>query len=586
MPKPQHRSALLLALLLLPLVLSLWQAALAGWDAQAWRSLWHDPQTLPALAMSLCSGLASSVLATAASAWLLSRTARPALLQRLLQRQAWMLAVPHAAFAMGLVLWIAPSGWLLRLFSPWATGLDAPPPWPTTQDPWGLGLIAVLTLKEIPFLLWSAGSHLLRPEVALRLQRELQVAASFGYGAQAAWWRIVWPQLLARMAAPLLAVLAYSLTVVDVALVIGPGSPPTLAVLAWQWLQDANVDHNAQGGAAAWALAALVLVCAAAAWALRQAPLWRRWRSSGVPSGMGWGASGHGFDTRSTAGTNPRTRAVAVARAGASTGLGATALLTTLYLAIIAALLLGSLMGSWPFPALLPARWSMAAWHTVWDSAATLWTTLWLAAASAACALLWVIAWLELASPRWQARMQTLVYLPLVLPGLLWVIGLHRLALAWGLDASATGVWLAHVLACLPYVLLSMAGTYGGYDRRWWQLAASLGQTRWQFVLQAKWPMLRATIASGFAVGFAVSVAQYLPTLYLGGGRLATVTTEAVGLASGGQRSLMAAFAWLQWLLPVLVFAAAARMGRSRQFGRTQRTAAQAPAPGLGTIPP
>jgi putative thiamine transport system permease protein len=570
MPKPLHRSALLLALLLVPLLCSLWQAVLAGLDAPAWHRLWHDHQTLLALAMSLWSGVASTVLATAASAWLLSRTARPAQLQRLLQRQAWMLAVPHAAFAMGLVLWIAPSGWLLRLFSPWATGLDAPPPWPTTQDPWGLGLIAVLTLKEIPFLLWSAGSHLLRPEVAARLQRELQLAASFGYGTEAAWWRIVWPQLLARMAAPLLAVLAYSLTVVDVALVIGPGSPPTLAVLAWQWLQDANVDHNAQGGAAAWALAALVVLCAAAAWALLQAPLWRRWRSSGAPQMMRWDTNWHGMAMHSAAAPSPGIHAAA--------GTAATALLTALYLAILTALLLGSFMGSWPFPALLPAHWSTAAWHTVWDSAASVWTTLWLAAASAACALLWVLAWLELAPPHWQARVQTLVYLPLVLPGLLWVLGLHRLALAWGLDASATGVWLAHVLACLPYVYLSMVGAYSGYDQRWWQLAASLGTTRWAFLLQAKWPMLRATIAAGFAVGFAVSVAQYLPTLYLGGGRFATVTTEAVGLASGGQRSLMAAFAWLQWLLPVLVFAVAARLARGRRFAPTVAT--------LGTIPP
>jgi putative thiamine transport system permease protein len=63
-------------------------------------------------------------------------------------------------------------------------------------------------------------------------------------------------------------------------------------------------------------------------------------------------------------------------------------------------------------------------------------------------------------------------------------------------------------------------------------------------------------------VGFAVSVAQYLPTLFVGAGRFNTVTTEAVTLASGAQRSLTAAYAWLQWLLPALVFAAG-RLGRA-----------------------
>ncbi len=573
-----------------PLLGSLAHAAGAALDAAAWASLWQDPQFAQAWALSLWTGLASAALATGACALLLSRAATPALQQRLLQRQGWLLAVPHAALAMGLVLLIAPAGWLLRALSPWATGLLAPPPWPTTQDPWGLGLIAVLALKETPFLLWAAGAHLLRPEVGQRLQRELQLAASLGYGAQAAWWRIVWPQVLPRLAAPLLAVLAYSLTVVDVALVIGPARPPTLAQLGWQWLQDASPQQNAQGAAAAWWLAGSVALCAGAAWALLNAPAWRHWRTRGVPKRAEDPHAAHaatGPQPLTVPGARPHKpasrNAPAVllalrARLSQAFGPAGTRALGAIYLAVLAALLLGSLTGSWPFPDLLPARWTLAAWRTVADSGSTLWTTLWLALASAAAALLWVVAWLELAPPPWQRRMQTLAYAPLLLPGLLWVVGLHRLALAWGLDASASGVWLAHSLACLPYVLLTTAGAYAGFDARWWQLAASLGQSRWQFLLQAKWPMLRASLAAGFAVGFAVSVAQYLPTLYVGAGRLATVTTEAVTLAAGGQRNLMAAFAWLQWLLPVLVFAAAGRLGRSRRFRQA--------APALGTIQP
>jgi putative thiamine transport system permease protein len=252
--------------------------------------------------------------------------------------------------------------------------------------------------------------------------------------------------------------------------------------------------------------------------------------------------------------------------------------LTVIYGAVLAALLLGSFTGTWPFPDLLPARWTVAAWRTVGDSVATLWTTLWLACASAACALLWVVAWLEWAPARWQQRLQALAYAPLLLPALLWVIGLHRLTLSWGLDATGTGVWLAHTLACLPYVLLTSSGAYRGFDRRYAQLAAALGQPRLRFLLRVKWPLLRAALTAGFAVGFAVSVAQYLPTLYVGAGRYATVTTEAVTLAAGGQRNLMAAFAWLQWLLPLLVFAASAWLGRARRFGQSATT--------LGTIQP
>ena len=78
----------------------------------------------------------------------------------------------------------------------------------------------------------------------------------------------------------------------------------------------------------------------------------------------------------------------------------------------------------------------------------------------------------------------------------------------------------------------------------------------------------RAALAAAFAVGFAVSVAQFLPTLFVGGGRFATVTTEAVALSSGGQRSLLAAFALLQWLLPACLFALALWLGRKRRFAQ------------------
>ena len=44
------------------------------------------------------------------------------------------------------------------------------------------------------------------------------------------------------------------------------------------------------------------------------------------------------------------------------------------------------------------------------------------------------------------------------------------------------------------------------------------------------------------------------------------ITTEAVNLAAGAQRSLTSAYAGLQLVLPVLAFALAARLGAPRRF--------------------
>ena len=567
---PQLRfAALALALSVgLPWAWSLTGALLAAGSATGWSSLAMDVQTRPALWMAVWTGVAATAVAWFGAAWLLAAHFGSPRWVALVRRLPAMLALPHAAFAIGAVILLAPSGVLVRLgaaaLAPLDSALglvlDTPPAWRSAQDPWGLGLIAVLVLKEVAFLLWAAAAHLQRPDIARRMGLELRLAQTLGYSAADAWWRVAWPQLRPRMLAPLVAVLAYNIGVVDVALVIGPTTPPPLAVLAWQWLQDADPANNARGAAAAWLLAAvLAVVVALGAWAqslLTTHWLRPRWSRGPRPGPV----SDRGDAPHRTAG---RGLNATIARAG----------LHGAYLAVVTALAWASVASLWPFPDLWPQAWSLEAWGQVVQSAGTVGTTVWLGMTSAAAAVLWCVAWFECAPARWQQRAWALVYLPLALPGVLWTLGLHRLALDWGIDASAWGLWLAHSLCALPYVALVLHGPYSGFDPRLGALSATLGCSPWAFVWRVKLPLLRGALAAAFAVGFAVSVAQYLPTLYVGAGRYTTVGTEALALSGGGQRSLMAAYAALLWLLPAAVFGLAAWVARPRRWATPRHNA-------------
>lgn len=495
--------------------------------------------------MTLWTGLASSLLTWWLSAWLLSQAFGKPWWNKLVRSLSPLLATPHAAFAVGLVFLIAPSGWILRAISPWLTGFSLPPQVATSQDTFGLGLIAMLVLKEVPFLLWAAATQLQRDDTGARWQREAWAAQTLGYSADQSFWRVLWPQLSTRLLWPLLAVLAYSLTVVDAALIAGPGSPATLSVRAWQWLQDSDEATNATGAAAGWLLTAVValsagLILLREKFTTRLRGLWGQ-RQTGrrskeaLPQPWNAGRIAWGF-------------------------------VVLLYASVLLALAVGSVAGVWPFPALVPQSLSWEAWGSVMRSGQSVWMTALLAASSSALALIWAVAWLEFSPPKWDAAMRRLLYLPLLLPGVLWVVGIHRLALAGGLTGSWAGVLLAHLLAVLPYTLIALSPAYLGFDARYAHLAATLGKSRWVYLTQVKWPLLRQSLWSTAAAGFAVSVAQFLPTLYIGEGRIVTVTTEAVTLSSGGQRSLVAAFAWLQWLLPALAFGLAAWLGKPRSW--------------------
>jgi putative thiamine transport system permease protein len=75
-------------------------------------------------------------------------------------------------------------------------------------------------------------------------------------------------------------------------------------------------------------------------------------------------------------------------------------------------------------------------------------------------------------------------------------------------------------------------------------------------------------------VGISVSLAQYLPTLMLGAGRISTLTTEAVALSSGQDRRISAIYALLQSITPFVFYIIA--IVASRKTGSLEQQRANA----------
>lgn len=505
-----------------------------------WRGLLADPVLPGALRLTLATGFASTALAllaavATAAAW--HGTRAFAVLRRLL---APLLALPHAGFAIGFAFLVSPSGWLTRLLSPWATGWAVPPDLVLVNDPAGLALTAALALKETPFLLLVIVAALAQ----VPAERSLTVARCMGYGPVTAWLKTVLPLVWPQIRLPVYAVLAYSLSVVDMAMILGPGTPSTLAVEVLRRFHDPDLGLRFQAAAGACLQTLLVAASIAACFALERAL-----RRAAAPwlTGGGRGGSGRAW------------------RVAGAAGGGLAVLSCAGGLAVLA---VWSTAGRWRFPDALPGGWDMGRWA---EAAGTMGgpalVTVLVGFASAAIALLLVLGCLEherRAGVFPGARGLWLLYLPLLVPQIGFLFGIQVLLVALRLDGGWAALVWSHLLFVIPYVFLVLADPCRALDDRYERAARCLGASPLRVFLRVRLPLLARPVAVAAAIGVSVSVAQYLPTLFAGAGRLPTLTTEAVALASGGDRRAAAVAAFAQMLLPLAVFAAALAASRRR----------------------
>ena len=152
--------------------------------------------------------------------------------------------------------------------------------------------------------------------------------------------------------------------------------------------------------------------------------------------------------------------------------------------------------------------------------------------------------------------------MPLLLPAHPLAAGQYQLALYGWFDGLLTTVLWGHLLWVVPWMLFVLRPAWRQIDPRQVLLAKTLGWRRGRIFLQLKCPLIIRPLLSALAIGFSVSIAQYLPTQWLGGGRVPTLTTEAVALSSGGATATLAAQALWQLLLPMFFFLLTALLAR------------------------
>lgn len=503
-----------------------------------WSQLLDQPGLARSILLSLVGGLGTSIISVICVVLLLAASAEKTYFRWTSRFLSPLLSVPHAAAAFGLAFLIAPSGLLARLFSPWATGWVVPADFLTVHDEFGVAMMVGLIVKEVPFLLLMSLAAL--PQ--LDPSKRLMVGRSLGYQPMMAWLKTVFPSLYPSLRLPIFAVIAYASSTVDVAAILGPTTPPPLSVAVMRWHSDPNLSMRLVASAGA------VLQLGVVAFSIG---LWMAGEQLIRLATQNWLADG---------------RRAVFEKLLHRIGLAIPLAIVTISVLSLTGLALNALAIGWRFPDILPTELSLRSWikvqGSVWDAIEA---SILIACVSAGVSLIATVACLENERRRFRwagTRAMGLLYMPLIVPQAAFLLGITT---SFELVRLSPGIWpvvATHTIFVLPYVYLSLAGPYRQFDQRWIMVARSLGHSPNRAFWIVQVPLLVGPALAALAVGIAVSAGQYLATVLSGAGRVSTVTTEAVALSAGGERSVIGVWAMVQILIPLLGFSLALAIPR------------------------
>ncbi|MCK5098751.1 MAG: hypothetical protein KAR45_11650 [Desulfobacteraceae bacterium] len=504
---------------------------------QPWVDFLTHPGIFQSIRATLVSGWTASLIALFLSVFIVSLSYGNRAWILFEKSLAPILSIPHAGFAIGFAFLITPSGWILRVLSPEVTGFINPPDWIITKDAYGISLMVCMVLKETPFLLLMIMGSLTRIDI----KNTLAIGKSLGYHRFQVWFKLIVPQFFPDIRLSFYAVIAYSLSVVDLSIIIGPTSPPTLSVLVFQWFNDADINMRLTGAAGACGLLIIVIFSIFAIFFLEKAVTY--FLIKRVADGK---------------------RKSIFSRLTRLSDFSLYSIFSVTILSV-ATLIIWSFTWRWSFPDILPESWSFVFWDkSLLKVQDPVLQTLWAALASTITAIILTVGCLEyeLTIPREKLKKDLkkliwFLYLPLLIPQIAFIFGIQIILTIFHMDGLWITLVLSHLIFVLPYVFLTLSATYRSFDARYTNTGAILCGSVLRSFLYIKLPILMRPVLFAFAVGFSVSVAQYIPTIFIGAGRFSTITTEAVNMASGADRRVVAVYALYQMSLPMIMYMSA-----------------------------
>jgi putative spermidine/putrescine transport system permease protein len=123
----------------------------------------------------------------------------------------------------------------------------------------------------------------------------------------------------------------------------------------------------------------------------------------------------------------------------------------------------------------------------------------------------------------WTKAIRALMMVPIVVPLIVYALGLYRVYAKLGLLDSLTGVILAHAVTGMPYVVVIVSTALADMDLKLEMAARSLGAGAWRVIAWVLLPLLRPAVFSGALFAFIHSWDELVLVLFIAGRRVFTL---------------------------------------------------------------
>lgn len=141
-----------------------------------------------------------------------------------------------------------------------------------------------------------------------------------------------------------------------------------------------------------------------------------------------------------------------------------------------------------------------------------------------------------------QRLIEILIYFPLILPAIAIITSSQILFLQLHLTGTFFGIILLHTYLCLPYAMQILLESYRQLGEGYSLTAKTLGSGSWRTFRLITLPLLRPGLTIGATMVFIVSFSQYLPTFFIGGGRIVTLPLLLLPYGNNGRFGLASSY--------------------------------------------